>query len=117
MTPEAKFVKGTYLASDVRVLLTLLFCRAFQILTDSSWHSKVPPLPDARIGAFTLTYRIVSPARVYEKAHGRDRGDLQCFFDGSLPHLRHPEVRQWGDTLASERERDLPADVDGRGGA
>jgi len=56
-------------------------------------------------------------AREYEKAHGRDRSDLQCFFDNSLPYLRHPEVCQWGNTLASERERDLPVDVDGRGGA
>ncbi|KAN0088791.1 HD domain containing protein [Tylopilus felleus] len=44
-------------------------------------------------------------AREYEKTHGLN--DLQCFFDSSLPHLRHAEVRHWGDTLASAREGDL----------
>ncbi|KAF8449344.1 HD domain-containing protein [Boletus edulis BED1] len=64
MTPEAKFVKGTY-STGV----------------------------DADVSS-----------REYEKAHARDRGDLQGFFDSSLPYLRHPEVRHWGDTLASERD-------------
>ncbi|KAI9573845.1 HD domain-containing protein [Boletus coccyginus] len=45
-------------------------------------------------------------AREYEKAHKRDRRDLQCFFDSSLPYLRHRDVRQWGDTLSLERDRD-----------
>ncbi|KAF8548852.1 HD domain-containing protein [Imleria badia] len=58
-------------------------------------------------------------AREYEKVHGRARGDLQGFFDSSFPYLRHPEVRHWGDTLALERDADLPvgARVDGRDGA
>ena len=67
----------------------------------------------SRIGAFAPDVFPLFTAREYEKAHGRDRGDLQGFFDSSLPYLRHPEVRRWGDRLASERDRD----VDGRGGA
>lgn len=61
--------------------------------------------------------RVSATAREYEKAHGRDRSDLQGFFDSSLPYLRHPEVRRWGDTLALAREsdRDGASDVDGRG--
>lgn len=43
-------------------------------------------------------------AREYEKAHRRDRGDLQGFFNSSLPYLRHSEVRHWGETLTRERE-------------
>ncbi|OAX41054.1 HD domain-containing protein [Rhizopogon vinicolor AM-OR11-026] len=39
-------------------------------------------------------------AREYETAHAMD---LQSFFDSSLPHLRHPEVKQWGETLAQTR--------------
>ncbi|KAF9244117.1 HD domain-containing protein, partial [Melanogaster broomeanus] len=42
-------------------------------------------------------------AREYEQAHERGRSDLQGFFDSSLPCLRHPEVCQWGATLARER--------------
>ncbi|KIJ20593.1 hypothetical protein PAXINDRAFT_160158 [Paxillus involutus ATCC 200175] len=43
-------------------------------------------------------------AREYEKEHSKDQGELQGFFDSSLPYLRHPEVRQWGEALARERE-------------
>ncbi|OJA21199.1 hypothetical protein AZE42_01356 [Rhizopogon vesiculosus] len=39
-------------------------------------------------------------AREYETAHAMD---LQSFFDSSLPYLRHPEVKQWGETLAQTR--------------
>lgn len=63
---------------------------------------------------------LLSPAptaREYEKAHKRDRGDLQGFFDSSFPYLRHPEVRHWGDKLALERDRDLPVEDGGHGGA
>ncbi|KAF9219732.1 HD domain-containing protein [Gyrodon lividus] len=42
-------------------------------------------------------------AREYEKAQSRGRDDLQSFFESSLPYLRHPEVCQWGETLARER--------------
>lgn len=30
---------------------------------------------------------------------------LQGFFDNSLPHIKHPEVQQWGRDLEAERER------------
>ncbi|KIK81526.1 hypothetical protein PAXRUDRAFT_155946 [Paxillus rubicundulus Ve08.2h10] len=43
-------------------------------------------------------------AREYEQAHSKSRGELQGFFDGSLPYLQHPEVRQWGEALARKRE-------------
>lgn len=41
-------------------------------------------------------------AREYETAHALD---LQPFFDSSLPHLRHPEVKRWGEDLARTRLR------------
>ncbi|KAG2063792.1 hypothetical protein BDR04DRAFT_1037069 [Suillus decipiens] len=41
-------------------------------------------------------------AREYETAHALD---LQPFFDSSLPHLRHPEVKQWGEDLVQARSR------------
>ncbi|KAG1776578.1 HD domain-containing protein [Suillus placidus] len=41
-------------------------------------------------------------AREYETAHALD---LQPFFDSSLPHLRHPEVKRWGEDLAQARSR------------
>ncbi|KAG1722650.1 hypothetical protein EDD22DRAFT_831291 [Suillus occidentalis] len=41
-------------------------------------------------------------AREYEMAHALD---LQPFFDSSLPHLRHPEVKRWGEDLAQTRSR------------
>lgn len=74
-----------------------------------------PPPPFAR----PLSYLTLATACEYEKAHERDRSDLQCFFDNSLPYLRHPEVRHWGDTLALARERGSngsESDIDGRGG-
>ncbi|KAG2122612.1 HD domain-containing protein [Suillus cothurnatus] len=41
-------------------------------------------------------------AREYEAAHTLD---LQPFFDSSLPHLRHPEVKRWGEDLAQARSQ------------
>ncbi|KIK49104.1 hypothetical protein CY34DRAFT_70364 [Suillus luteus UH-Slu-Lm8-n1] len=41
-------------------------------------------------------------AHEYETAHALD---LQPFFDSSLPHLRHPEVKRWGEDLAQTRSR------------
>ncbi|KAG1743132.1 HD domain-containing protein [Suillus lakei] len=41
-------------------------------------------------------------AREYEMAHALD---LQPFFDSSLPRLRHPEVKRWGEDLARTRPR------------
>lgn len=63
------------------------------------------------------TCSMTPTAREYEKAHKRDRRDLQCFFDSSLPYLRHRDVRQWGDALVLERDRDLPMGGDDRDGA
>ena len=31
--------------------------------------------------------------------------NLQPFFDSSLPFIRHPEVKEWGEALAEEREK------------
>lgn len=39
----------------------------------------------------------------YEKNH--QTKTLQPFFDSSLPKIRHPEVRQWGEDLLVEREQ------------
>ncbi|KAG0698249.1 HD domain-containing protein [Suillus ampliporus] len=41
-------------------------------------------------------------AHEYETAHAVD---LQPFFDSSLPRLRHPEVKRWGEDLARTRSR------------
>ncbi|KAH0836452.1 HD domain-containing protein [Lanmaoa asiatica] len=102
-TPEAKFVKGTYSHLD-RLEMALQGTSSSPTLF---WEGGVRA---------NVTIHPLSPqAHEYEKAHRRDRGDLQGFFDSSLPYLRHPEVRHWGDTLALARESDL--DVGGRGGA
>ncbi|KAG6902027.1 hypothetical protein C0995_005360 [Termitomyces sp. Mi166 len=37
----------------------------------------------------------------YERNHGATT--LQPFFDSSLPKIRHPEVKGWGEDLAAER--------------
>lgn len=39
----------------------------------------------------------------YERNH--DMRNLQPFFDSSLPFLRHPEVKEWGEDLARERQK------------
>jgi len=44
---------------------------------------------------------VLCAAREYETAHAMD---LQMFFDSSLPCLRHPEVKRWGEALAQARE-------------
>jgi len=49
-----------------------------------------------------LWYSCARVAREYETTHAMD---LQSFFDSSLPYLRHPEVKQWGETLAETRQR------------
>lgn len=36
----------------------------------------------------------------------RDGTDtLQPFFDNSLPHIKHPEVKSWANDLEAERAR------------
>lgn len=51
---------------------------------------------------YVMSYSCVRVAREYETAHALD---LQPFFDSSLPHLRHPEVKRWGEDLAQTRSR------------
>ncbi|KAF5385801.1 hypothetical protein D9615_002190 [Tricholomella constricta] len=42
-------------------------------------------------------------ASEYEHRYGAQT--LQSFFDSSLPNLRHPEVKSWGEDLAGQRQR------------
>lgn len=42
-------------------------------------------------------------ASEYERNHSMRA--LQPFFDSSLPFIKHPEVQQWGEDLATERSR------------
>ena len=43
---------------------------------------------------------IHAAALEYERAYPVE---LQPFFDSSLPNIRHPEVKGWGEDLAKER--------------
>ncbi|KAI0046527.1 HD domain-containing protein [Auriscalpium vulgare] len=47
-------------------------------------------------------FEMASQALEYEREH--DTLTLQPFFDSSIPHVRHPEVREWGADLLRERE-------------
>jgi len=47
-------------------------------------------------------FEMATQALEYERAHGSQT--LQPFFDSSIPHLRHSEVRGWGADLLRERE-------------
>ncbi|KAH9967420.1 HD domain-containing protein [Russula dissimulans] len=47
-------------------------------------------------------FEMAAQALEYERAHGSQT--LQPFFDSSIPHLRHAEVREWGTDLLRERE-------------
>jgi len=47
-------------------------------------------------------FEMATQALEYERAHGSQT--LQPFFDSSIPHLRHAEVREWGADLLRERE-------------
>ncbi|KAF9461078.1 HD domain-containing protein [Collybia nuda] len=47
-------------------------------------------------------FEMASQAFEYERDHGAET--LQPFFDTSLPMIRHPEVRSWGEDLSQERE-------------
>jgi putative hydrolase of HD superfamily len=44
---------------------------------------------------------VIPIAMEYER---RDDVSLQQFFDASLPKLRHPEVKEWGEALHNERQ-------------
>jgi len=48
-------------------------------------------------------FEMASQALEYECDHG-PKHHLQCFFDNSLPKIRHPQVQQWGQDLMAERE-------------
>ena len=47
-------------------------------------------------------FEMAAQAFEYERAHGLRT--LQPFFDSSIPHLCHTEVREWGTDLLRERE-------------
>jgi len=47
-------------------------------------------------------FEMAAQALEYERAHGSQT--LQPFFDSSIPHIRHTEVREWGAGLLRERE-------------
>jgi len=47
-------------------------------------------------------FEMATQALEYEQAHSVQ---LQSFFDSSLPNIRHPEVKGWGENLERERER------------
>ncbi|VDC06101.1 unnamed protein product [Peniophora sp. CBMAI 1063] len=57
--------------------------------------------PEAKFVKDLDLFEMAAQASEYEKAHGKD---LQPFFDSSVPHLKHPEVRAWGADLLKERE-------------
>ena len=80
-TKEPRFVKGEYLGLDPPV------ARCFLVA------DVVPDLDRFEMAAQVLKY---------EQAHGSQT--LQPFFDSSIPHLRHAEVREWGADLLHERE-------------
>ncbi|KAJ8496048.1 hypothetical protein ONZ51_g1366 [Trametes cubensis] len=46
-------------------------------------------------------FEMACQAAEYERNHGMRT--LQPFFDSSLPHVRHPEVQDWGKALLEER--------------
>jgi len=48
-------------------------------------------------------FEMASQALEYEREHGVQT--LQPFFDSSLPYIRHPEIRSWGEDLAAERQQ------------
>jgi hypothetical protein len=50
----------------------------------------------------TLHVNFYFIALEYERNHGAK--DLQCFFDNSIPNVRHPQVQQWSQDLMGERE-------------
>ncbi|KAJ7609069.1 HD domain-containing protein [Roridomyces roridus] len=56
--------------------------------------------PEAKFVKDLDRFEMASQALEYERAHGVS---LQPFFDSSLPNLRHPEVRDWGNDLLEER--------------
>ena len=47
-------------------------------------------------------FEMAAQALEYERAHSSQT--LQPFFDSSIPHLCHTEVREWGTDLLRERE-------------
>ncbi|TFK39492.1 HD domain-containing protein [Crucibulum laeve] len=47
-------------------------------------------------------FEMASQALEYEWNHG---ASLQSFFNSSIPHIRHPEVKAWGKDLLAEREQ------------
>ncbi|KIY70127.1 HD domain-containing protein [Cylindrobasidium torrendii FP15055 ss-10] len=61
--------------------------------------------PEARFVKDLDRFEMASQAFEYERVNS-DK-DLQTFFDSSVPHIRHEEVAQWGDSLLKERARSM----------
>jgi len=75
---------------------------------DSLWQEyEDGQSPEAKFVKDLDRFEMASQALEYERNHGAK--DLQCFYDNSIPKIRHPQVRQWGQDLMAERE-DLQTD-------
>jgi hypothetical protein len=97
-TAEAKFVKGLFslVVQKARIDRQIFI----QTWIDSKWRLKVQY---ATIFILNLVLMQMYLALEYEQNHGATT--LQPFFDSSIPKLRHPEVKQWGEDLLGERQR------------
>jgi len=58
--------------------------------------------PEAKFVKDLDRFEMASQALEYERNHGAK--DLQCFYDDSIPKVRHPQVQQWSQDLMVERE-------------
>ncbi|KAF7309522.1 HD domain-containing protein [Mycena indigotica] len=56
--------------------------------------------PEARFVKDLDRFEMAAQAVEYEQAHNVS---LQSFFDSSVPHIQHPEVKEWARALEQER--------------
>ncbi|KAF5391496.1 hypothetical protein D9757_002416 [Collybiopsis confluens] len=64
--------------------------------------------PEAQFVKDLDRFEMATQALEYERDLRTPR--LQEFYDGSIPFIRHPEVREWGKDLLDERSRLFPAE-------
>ncbi|KIK07905.1 hypothetical protein K443DRAFT_153637 [Laccaria amethystina LaAM-08-1] len=76
---------------------------------DALWREyEAGETPEAKFVKDLDRFEMASQALEYERNHNKD---LQPFFDSSLPNIRHPEIKSWGEDLLIEREELQQCDI------
>ncbi|KAI0642433.1 HD domain-containing protein [Trametes meyenii] len=98
-SPAAQRMHALWKASRLPSLIALVFIEYYA----NNKEYEEGESKEAKFVKDLDRFEMACQASEYERNHGMRT--LQSFFDSSLPFIRHPEVQEWGQALADERQK------------